>query len=257
MLLPKTIKHGKSQFMRFENQIIFITGSGKRLGKEMALAFAKGGADIVVHCRSSREEAEEVRDEIKVMGRRALLVQGDQGVTADVERMIEEIEGTFGRLDTLINSAAGFPSVGFEKATEEDFFSIIRANLYGPFVVTQKALPLLRKSKLPRVINFLDWAVNRPYKYYSPYHVSKGGLWTLTLALAKELAPHVLVNGIAPGPVLEPPDYTGEMREKVLQGVPLKRWGTPKDVVKAAFYLQESDYVTGEILLVDGGKSVS
>ncbi len=242
--------------MRLKGQIIWITGSAKRVGRVCALACAREGADIVVHCRASRSEGEEVVREIEALGRRAMLVQGDHSESADVHRMVEEIGSQFGGLTTLVNSAAGFPRARFEDITEEDFFSIVRTNLWGPFLCAQAAVPLLRKARPGRLVNVTDWAVARPYRFYAHYMAAKGGLDTVTRALARELAPEVLVNAIAPGPVLEPPDLKAEDREKVLAKIPVRRWGTPEDVAKALVFLLESDFLCGETITVDGGRTV-
>lgn len=242
--------------MRLEGQVIWITGSAKRVGKECALTCAAEGADIVVHYRGSRAEAEATAEEIRALGRRALLVQGDQSSQEDVRRMMGEIREGFGRLTALVNSASAFPSKKFEDVTEEDFFSIISTNLWGPFLCAREALGLLRESRPARIVNLTDWAVARPYRNYAHYMASKGGLDVLTRALARELAPDVLVNAIAPGPVLEPPDISDENREKVLGKIPVGRWGTPDAVAKALLFLLESDFVTGETVTVDGGRTV-
>lgn len=241
---------------QLEGRIIWITGSARRVGKAMALACAREGATIVVHCRSSREEAEETRAEIEALGTRATIVQGDHSKVEDVERMVEEIRRNHGRLDTLVNSAAAFPSKKFEEISVEDFQEIIAANLHGPFLCAQKALPLLRKSSPGRIINLVDWAVKRPYSGYAHYMASKGGLHTLTLALARELAPDILVNGIAPGPVLEPEDISDREREAILKKIPLRRWGTADSIAKTLVYMLTCDDLCGEIITVDAGRSV-
>ncbi len=242
--------------MRLKGQIVWITGSAKRVGKVCALACAAEGADIVVHCRSSRKEGEEALREVEALGRRAMLVQGDHASAEDVPRMVEEIRAHFGALTALVNSAAAFPRARFEDVSEEDFFSIVRTNLWGPYLCAQAALPLLRKARPGRLINVTDWAVARPYRFYSHYMAAKGGLDAVTRALARELAPDVLVNAIAPGPVLEPPDLGDEEREKVLAKIPLRRWGRPEDVAKALVFLLESDFICGETIAVDGGRTV-
>jgi pteridine reductase len=241
---------------RLEGQIVWITGSAKRVGRVVALAAAQEGAEIVVHCRQSRVEGERVVSEIRALGGSAILVQGDHGMPEDAHRMVEEIQARFGRLTSLVNGASTFPQAPFESISEGDFFQSIRDNLYGPFLCAQAALPLLRKASPGRIVNFTDSAFVRPYRKYAHYMAAKGGLHTLTLALARELAPEVLVNEIAPGPVLEPEDMTPERRAATLQRVPVGRWGTPEDVAKAVIFLLESNYLCGETICVDGGRTI-
>lgn len=242
--------------MRLTGQVIWITGSARRVGRAVALGCAEEGADIVVHCRSSVSEGEEVVELIRAKGRRAILVQGDHADPVAVDAMIEVIRGEFGRLTSLVNGASTFPQAPFGEISEAHFFQSIRDNLYGPFLCAQKALPLLREAQPGRIVNFTDSAFVRPYRQYAHYMAAKGGLHTLTLALARELAPDIMVNEIAPGPVLEPEDMTPERREATLRRIPLARWGTPTDVVRAVIFLLESTYLCGETIYVDGGRTV-
>ncbi|MCB2153725.1 SDR family oxidoreductase [bacterium] len=246
-----------TEFFSLADKVVWITGSARRVGREIALACAEAGADIVVHCRSSRDEAEATAAEITALGRRAILVQGDHAVRADVRRMVEEIDRVFGRLDGLVNSAAVFPRVDFEKATDEDFDRAIDSNLRGAFLCSQLALPLLRKKPPSHIINLVDWSVERPYRRYAAYMAAKGGLATLTKALAKELAPDVRVNSISPGPVLEPADLGDKERDAIIAKTLVNRWGTPRDIVRAAIFLLGSDYITGSDVVVDGGRSLA
>jgi pteridine reductase len=241
---------------RLDGQVVWITGSARRVGRIMALECAREGADVVVHCHRSRQEALSVVAEIQAMGRQALLVEGDQGEPTAVTRMVEEIHTRLGRLTALINNAASFPKAPFEEITGEEFHAVIRTNLFGPFLCSQKALPLLRQASPGRIVNITDWSVERPYRDHAHYMAAKGGLATLTKALARELAPAVLVNAIAPGPVLEPEDLDDATRQKILQRIPVGRWGTPDSVAKALLFLLESDNLCGETITVDGGRAV-
>jgi pteridine reductase len=239
------------------DRIIWITGSAKRVGRGVALACAKAGAHVAVHCNNSRDEAEEVRRQIEDLGRRALIVQGDHGLRADVEKMVGDIRREFGRLDALVNCAATFPRVEFEETTDEDLDGVIAANLKGPFLCTQLALPLLRAAEKPHVINITDCMQPRPYAYFSAYWCAKGGLDALTRALARELGPEVRVNAVAPGPVLPPPDYTEFQKQDRADKTFLKQWGSPEDVAHAVLYLLTSDFVTGTTMPVDGGRHLN
>ncbi len=241
--------------MRLEGHVIWITGSARRLGREMALACAREGADVIVHCHHSRPEAEEVAGLVREMGRETLVVQGNQGSPVDVSRMVGEIEERFGRLTALVNSAAVFPRERLREITERDFFSVVRTNLYGPFLCSQFCEPLLRHARPGRVVNVTDWAVYRPYRYYAHYMASKGGLHALTRAFARELAPEILVNEIAPGPIIEPEDMTPEIKEKILARLPTGHWGAPKSIANALIFILETDDLCGESIVVDGGRS--
>jgi pteridine reductase len=241
--------------MSGEIRVVWITGSGRRIGRGIALACARDGWDVVVHYRSSEAEAREVAGEIKALGRRALVVQGDQAVRADVERMVAEIRAGFGRLDALVNSAATFPRVSFDETTEEEYDAVLGANLRGPFLCSQVALPLLRAAKPGRIVNLTDCMLQRPYKHYAAYWCAKGGLDALTRALAVELGPDVLVNAVAPGPIIPPEGQSEEFTDAAVKRSPLKRWGNPEDVASAVVYLLNAGFVTGETITVDGGRS--
>ncbi len=242
--------------MRLHGQIVWITGSARRVGRAMALACAAEGAAIAVHCRASLSEAEATAREIQDMGSRAIVVQGDHSIEADVARMTAEIEAGLGGLTALVNNAATFPKRRFEDITPAEFDAVVAANLRGPFLCARACLPMLRQASPGRIVNITDWAVERPYRHYAHYMAAKGGLHTMTRALARELAPGILVNGIAPGPVLEPEDLDPITREIILKRTPTGRWGTPDSVAKALIFLLESVDVCGEIVTVDGGRSV-
>lgn len=237
--------------------ILWVTGSARRVGRAVAVECARLGADVVVHCRRSRAEGESAVREIQALGRRALLVQGDHALRADVERMVAEIDAAFGRLDALVNSASAFPRRPFEQVTDADFDAAIGDNLRGPFLCTQLALPLLRRSVRPHVVNVTDCMLPRAYPGFSTYWCAKGGLDALTRCLARELAPQVRVNAVAPGPVLAPEDYDDAALRDRAEKTLLKKWGRPQDVARAVAYLLCTDYVTGTTMPVDGGRHIA
>lgn len=239
--------------MNLANRIVWVTGSARRVGRVIALECARQGADVVVHCHRSRPEADATAAEIAALGRRVMVVQGDQGQPAEVSRMVAEIDAHFGRLDALVNSAAGFPLKPFAEISEDDFFAILRTNAYGPLLCAQKALPLLHRAAPGHIVNLTDWALHHPYKGRAHYNASKGALHSITLSMARDLAPGILVNAVAPGPVLEPEDLNPAERAAIIARTTVKRWGTPEEVAKAVIFLLESDYVTGETIVVDGG----
>ncbi|MEN6627647.1 MAG: SDR family oxidoreductase [Candidatus Sumerlaeia bacterium] len=244
--------------MDLKDKVIWITGSARRLGRAMALDLAGRGADIVVHYSTSRAEAEDAAREIEALGRRALIVQGDQCKVADIARIVGEIDKGFGRLDVLINSASNFKRTPIERITEAQWDDSIGVNLKGPAFCALEAAKLIRRGGGGKIINMADWAGLRPYKHYLPYLIAKAGIVQLTKILALELAPEIMVNAIAPGPVLLPEAMPEEEMQGVLRHVPLGRVGSPRDIVAtAAFLLEGSDYITGQILCVDGGRLIA
>ncbi|MBX3728521.1 MAG: SDR family oxidoreductase [Candidatus Sumerlaeia bacterium] len=240
-----------------DGKVVWVTGSARRVGRAIARACALEGADIVLHCRESKDEGLAALAEMRALGRQAILVHGDHGRREHVERMVAMIADEFGRLDALVNSAAMFPRKPFEQTTEADFDEVIDANLRGPFLCTQLALPLLRRAERAHVINLIDAYLSRPYPNFAAYWCAKGGLDALTRALATELAPRILVNSIAPGPILPPEHYDDEKIGLSADKTLLKRWGSPDDIARAVLFLLESDYVTGTSLIVDGGRSLA
>lgn len=244
--------------MDLTDQVVWITGAARRLGRAMALEIAKRGAHIVVHYANSHTEAEEVADQIRALGRRALIVQGDQSKVADIRRIVGEIDATFGRLDALVNSASNFKRTPLDTITEADWDDSLAVNLKGPAFCALEAARLIRRGGGGKIINMADWAGLRPYRHYLPYLIAKAGVVALTRALALELAPEIQVNAIAPGPVLLPEAATADEIQSVLRYVPLKRLGSPQDIAAtAAFLLEGSDYITGQVLCVDGGRFIA
>lgn len=239
-----------------EGRVVWVTGSAKRVGKAVALHLARCGADIAVHCNRSRDDAEAVATEIRALGRRALVVQGDHARREDVARMVGEIAEEFDALFALVNSAAIYPEKAFDKTTDADFDEAINANLRGPFLCTQLALPLLRRSSPAHVVFLGDARVWRPYKGYAAYWCAKGGLETLAKGLASELAPGILVNTVHPGAMIPPPDNTDEKNKAVVARNFIKRWGKPEDIALAVEFLLRSDYITGAEIPVDGGRNL-
>lgn len=243
--------------MRLAGRVVLITGGARRIGRALALGLARRGAHIALSYRTSAQEARRTVREIEALGVRALAVRADLTRTADVQRLIRRVGTRFGRLDALVNCAANFDRVPFESLTERAWDRALNANLKGPFLCALYASRLLRKHG-GKIINFADWAGVRPYRDYLPYCVSKGGIITLTKALAKELAPRVQVNAIAPGPILPPPGMSAATKRRIARSVPLKRWGSPEDLVNTVVFLLEgTDFMTGSVVFVDGGQLIA
>ena len=240
------------------NKKILITGAAKRIGKEMALSFFKKGWDIVIHFNTSKDEAESLADQMNAERfNSAMLVQANLDNTNEVEKLVAKIQSNNISIDALINNASTFYPTPIGTFSEENWDALMGSNLKAPLFLIQSFHKQLKKNK-GFIINITDINVDKALVNHSIYLAAKSGLQTLTKALAKELAPHIRVNAIAPGAILEPPntEWTSEQKNKIIDAVPLKRMGSEKDIVDAAIYLSEAEYVTGQILNIDGGKSL-
>ncbi len=235
-------------------RVALVTGSAKRLGRAVALRLAQEGADVVVHHRSSSAEAQSAVAEIKKLGRRAVAVAADLGKLSEIKRLFEETAKQFGRLDILINSAANFLHTEFESTSEETWDASLDTNLKAPFFCAQAAAPLLKKNH-GVIINFADIGGLLGWSGYIPHCVSKAGIIMLTRCLAKELAPEVRVNAIAPGTITmsgDPP----ELEADYIKRAPLRRSGTPVDIAETVLFLVQAKFMTGQVLVVDGGRTL-
>ncbi|MBL6701673.1 MAG: pteridine reductase [SAR86 cluster bacterium] len=240
------------------NKRILITGAAKRIGKEMALSFFNKGWDIVIHYNSSKDEAEGLANQMNSeRNNSAMLVQANLDNTNEVENLVKKILSKNRSIDALINNASTFYPTPIGTFSEENWNALMGSNLKAPLFLIQSFHKELEKNK-GFIINVTDINVDRALVNHSIYLAAKSGLQTLTKSLAKELAPNIRVNAIAPGAILEPPntDWTAEQKNNIINAVPMKRMGTEKDIVDAAIYLSEAEYVTGQILNIDGGKSL-
>jgi NAD(P)-dependent dehydrogenase (short-subunit alcohol dehydrogenase family) len=236
--------------MEISGRTALVTGAARRLGRVMAVALADAGADVVVHYRTSADDARNTVAAIEATGQRAVALQADVASARDVARLISDTERAFGRLDILVNSAATFVRRPVLEISEEEWDHVLAVNLKGPFLLSQAAVPLLRTGG-GVIVNLNDLSALQPWRSFAHHAVSKAGLLHLTRIFARALAPDIRVNSIAPGTVLPAPAYEGvdDSRKRVLH-----RAGEPADVVGALLYLIESDFVTGENLVVDGGR---
>jgi pteridine reductase len=234
------------------NQVALVTGSGKRLGREVALGLAERGADVVIHYRSSADDARKVVAEIDKLGRRSIAVQANLDDIAQIRTLFEQVAAKMGRLDVLVNSAASFVQTDFAKTTEKEWGESLDTNLKAPFFCSQAAAPLLTKTG-GCIVNFADVGGILGWSGYIPHSISKAGVIMLTRCLAKELAPEVRVNAIAPGTITLPDDAP-ELEASFIKQAPLKRSGRPHDIVGAVVYLATAKFVTGQTLVVDGGR---
>jgi len=246
----------------FEGKVVWVTGSSTGIGRAAALAFAKHEADVIVHGNSSIEQAKAVAAEIQAMGRQAMVVTGHVGKRDQVVRMVQEIGERFDRLDVLMNNAGALiQRVRFEQLEEELWDEVMDVNFKSVFLVTKAALPLIKKSEKGRIINVTSIAARNGGGFGSiVYAASKGGVSTMTRGLAKDLVEFgITVNAISPGVIATPfhDRFTPEeIRAKSLATIPMGREGTPEEAVGAALFLASplADYITGEIIEVNGGQ---
>jgi pteridine reductase len=234
--------------MDINGKIALITGSAKRIGREIALELARKGARIAVHYRSGEKEAREVA------GTAGAVFQAELTDDAAVERMFSGIESAFRRLDILVNSASIFNAASADDATPEHWDAQMNTNAKAPFFIAQHAARLMRRSGAGKIINIADVAGEVIWPGYLPYSVSKAALIAVNRGLAKAYAPEIQVNAIAPGPVLFPDYYTDEQKKAAVERTLLRREGSAADIVRAVIFLIENDYITGEMIHVDGGR---
>ena len=240
------------------NKTILITGAAKRIGKEMALSFFKKGWDIVIHYNTSSRDAQDLADEMNAKrSNSAVIIQANLDKADEIKKLADQTISKNGPIDALINNASTFYPTPIGSFSEDSWNALMGSNLKAPLFLIQLFRAELKKNK-GFIINITDINVEKALVNYSIYLAAKSGLKTLTKSLAKELAPDIRVNAIAPGAILEPPnvEWTTEQKNNIINSVPMGRMGTEKDVADAAIYLSEAEYVTGQILNIDGGKSL-
>ena len=243
-----------------QGKVVLVTGGAKRVGAAICRRLHAQGAVIVIHYRSSMEEARALQHELnQKRADSASLVQADLLDTSLLPDLIEKTVTRHDRLDVLINNASSFFATPLSACTTDAWNDLIGSNLMAPLFLTQAAEPYL-KAQRGCVINIVDIHTERPLKNFVIYNAAKGGLQALTKSLALEMAPDVRVNGVSPGPIMWPENSTWsdtEQREKIIQGTLLKRTGEPDDIAKTVqFLIDDAPYITGQIIAVDGGRSI-
>ena len=242
--------------MDLSDRVALVTGSARRLGREIARALADAGADVAVHHFRSSDAAQETVAELRELGVRVESFQADLRSPGEIERLFAEVVARFGRLDVLVNSAATFERKPVLEVTPEDWDRVLDLNLRAAFLCSQSAARTMSKDGGGAIVNIADVAAFQPWPSYATHSISKAGLVMMTRVLARALAPDVRVNAVAPGPVLPPDDCDAQERERLAQLTALKRLGAPDDISHAVLFLVESDYITGETIVVDGGKTL-
>jgi NAD(P)-dependent dehydrogenase (short-subunit alcohol dehydrogenase family) len=245
--------------MDLQHRVVLLTG-GKRIGASVAVELARRGADIALGYNRSRTDAETTAEAVRAAGRRAMIWQANVANAADCDALVAATVAEFGRLDVLVNMASIYRSIPFDGMTGDDLKASLDVDLVSAFLCARAAVPHMRAAGGGRIVNFSDWlAVSaRPrYKGYLGYYVAKKAVIGLTEALALELAAdQILVNAIAPGPIMPPPDLPDAEFEAVEKATPLGRWGGGAEIAKAVAALIETDFITGEVIRVDGGRHV-
>jgi len=241
--------------MDLRGKVALVTGGGRRVGRVLAEALGERGATVAVHYNESKSGADEVVAALTKAGRKASAFGAQLTKSGAPTRLVADVVAAYGQLDVLINSAAVMVRTPFGEVTEAQWDEMFALNLRAPFLLAQAAAPHLKKAG-GAIVNIADLAAFETWPAYIPHGITKAGVVQMTRNLAKVMAPEVRVNGIAPGTVLLPDDWDGRSAEHLNASTPLRRSGTPQDVASAMLFLLDADYVTGDVIIVDGGRHV-
>ena len=240
-----------------QDRVALVTGGGKRIGRAIALTLGSAGADVIVNYNQSREGAQATVREIAAMGVRAVALRADVSRPKQVAAMFRAIETRFGRLDLLVNNAGVFFSKTWDELAEKDFDRVLGANLKGPFFCAQAAARMMMRQGQGNIINISSLGGLQSWPSYMHYCASKAGLMSLTRTLAKALAPTIRVNSVAPGTIRFPDEEHNAAVRKMIRAIPLRKAGTAEDIAQMVLFLAaHSDFITGQVFVVDGGKSI-
>jgi NAD(P)-dependent dehydrogenase (short-subunit alcohol dehydrogenase family) len=242
--------------MNISGKVALITGSSKRVGRETAVELARRGARIAIHYRSDESGARETLRQIEEAGSSGELFHAELTDEAAVEHLFADLETKMKALDILVNNASVFDAGTFEQSTPDLWKRQMDSNAMAPFFIAQRASRLMLRQPQGKIVNLVDGAGETIWPGYFAYSVSKAALIAVNKGLAKALAPRIQVNGIAPGPVLFPEYYTEDQKKFAIERTLLKRAGSAKDIVSAVIFLIDNDYITGEVIHVDGGRHI-
>jgi pteridine reductase len=241
--------------VKLDGRVALVTGAGQRVGRALAIALGRERMHVAVHYNNSAGGAEETAEAIRNAGGEATLFQGNLASPDAPAALVRDVAAELGSLGVVINSAAVMERTPFGAVTADEWDAIFALNLRAPFLICQAAAPLMQADG-GAIVNIADLAAFESWPAYIPHSISKAGVVKMTSALARALAPSVRVNGVAPGAVLLPAGWTPKSAAHLVATTPLARLGDPEDVVSAMLYLLRSDYVTGETLIVDGGRHI-
>jgi NAD(P)-dependent dehydrogenase (short-subunit alcohol dehydrogenase family) len=241
----------------YHHQVALVTGGGKRMGRAIALTLARAGVDIIVNYHQSREGAEATVRAIAGLGVRALALRADVARPKQVAAMFRIVQKRFGRLDILVNNAGAFFAASWDKLTEKDWDRILGINLKGPFFCAQAAARIMLRQGRGNIINISSLGGLQAWPSYMHYCASKAALISLTRSLAKALAPAIRVNSVAPGTILFPEEERDRTIKKIIRTTPLRKAGDAEDIAQMVLFLvTHSEFITGQVFPVDGGKSI-
>ncbi len=239
-------------------KVALITGGAQRIGAETTRTLHRAGMDVLVHYRKSASEAQRLVDQLNAERQSsASALACDLLSSREIERLVGHVREKTRRLDLLVNNASSFYPTPLSEATENQWNDLLGSNLKGPFFLSQGLIPLLRKTN-GSIVNLVDIHADRPRQDYAVYSIAKAGNAMMVKALARELGPDIRVNGVAPGAILWPEEeISAAAQETIISRTPLKRSGTPEDIARTVLFLaRDAGYITGQIISVDGGRSV-
>lgn len=244
--------------MKLDNKICLVTGSAIRVGKAIALTLAGKGAKLAVHYNSHEDKAHETAEQIRKIGGEAIVLKADISQKEDWIRMRDFILKKWGKIDILVNNAAIFYRTPFLKISDDQWNHFMNINLKGVFLGCQIMGEVMLKNKSGKIINIADVSAEAAWPNYIPYCISKAGVIALTKGLAKAFAPHITVNAVSPGTVMLAEEYDKDEESYLMDRTPLKRVGEPQDIANSvAFLIEGSDFITGAVINVDGGRSLT
>ena len=241
-----------------DNKVALITGGSRRIGAQIATSLHENGFRIALHYRNSRKQAQSLQEKLNaIRADSVILIQADLHVTKGLNTLVNSTIESFGQLDVVINNASSFYPTPMGKADEQDWDDLMGSNLKAPLFLAQAAAPALKKAN-GCIINIVDIHSERPLKEHPIYCMAKAGLAMMTKSLAKELGPEIRVNGVSPGAILWPENEMDQLtQQRIISRSFLKRQGSPTDIAQAVIFLATQAYITGQIIAVDGGRSLN